>query len=126
MNFTTKIIIVFVAIVAVVLAVTYFNSGSNNKVNYDQFAQCLTSKGMKLYGAFWCPHCQDQKALFGSSISYITYVECSNSDKSENAVCQSAGIVGYPTWQLPDGSKHEGQLTLQELAVLSGCTLPQT
>ena len=32
---------------------------------YDNLAQCLTDKGAKFYGAFWCSHCQEQKAEFG-------------------------------------------------------------
>ena len=27
--------------------------------------QHLKQVGAKMYGAFWCPHCQEQKQLFG-------------------------------------------------------------
>ena len=30
-------------------------------------AEHLTNSGAKMYGAFWCPHCQQQKAIFGRS-----------------------------------------------------------
>ena len=35
---------------------------------YDGFAQCLKDKGATFYGAFWCPHCKAQKALFFKQI----------------------------------------------------------
>jgi hypothetical protein len=124
MNFTTKMILALVAVVATVLIAAYIIQHQAPK-NYDEFAQCLTSKGMKLYGAFWCSVCQKQKSLFGSSAVYINHAECSTPDgKSQTAECQAAGIESYPTWQLPDGSKRAGILTFQELAAFSGCKLP--
>jgi len=60
----------------------------------DAFAKCLTSKGLTMYGAVWCPHCKDQKALFGDSFKYVNYVECP--DNTE--LCLAKGIQGYPTW----------------------------
>lgn len=29
-----------------------------------------------MYGSVNCPHCQKQKAMFGDSFQYVTYVEC--------------------------------------------------
>src|ERR1700756_4791741 len=43
---------------------------------YDDFARCISAKGAKMYGAFWCPHCEEQKEQFGSSFQYVNYVEC--------------------------------------------------
>ena len=60
----------------------------------DTFAKCLTSKGLIMYGAEWCPHCKEEKALFGDSFKYVNYVECpQNTD-----LCLAKGIRGYPTW----------------------------
>ena len=42
---------------------------------YDVFAQCLKDTGAVFYGAFWCPHCQSQKKLFGSSVKLLPYDE---------------------------------------------------
>ena len=44
--------------------------------NLDTFAQCLTDKGVTMYGSVNCPHCLSQKAMFGESFQYVTYVEC--------------------------------------------------
>lgn len=73
---------------------------------YDDFAQCLTDKGVKFYGAFWCPHCQEQKKLFGKSVNKLPYVECSQPDgNGQLPICTEKEIKGYPTWILPTGER---------------------
>src|SRR3989442_14790285 len=42
----------------------------------DAFAQCLSAKQAKMYGAYWGPHFADQKEIFGRSFRYILYVGC--------------------------------------------------
>lgn len=93
---------------------------------YDEFTQCLSNKGAKFYGAFWCPHCQNQKALFGKSASLLPYIECSTPDaKGLLPICQEKKIEGYPTWIFADGSRLTGEIELQKLADKTSCTLPQ-
>ncbi|MGB8816098.1 MAG: hypothetical protein WCC74_02620 [Minisyncoccia bacterium] len=88
---------------------------------YDDFAKCLTGKGILMYGAIWCENCKIQKNLFGSSFQYIKYVECPDNAK----LCLEKGIEGYPTWIFADGKKIEGRDTLEDLAKVSGCELPK-
>lgn len=91
---------------------------------YDSFAQCLTSKGVKMYGAWWCPHCKTQKEWFGSSFSYVNYIECSTADgNAQLQVCKDAGIEGYPTWEFADGSRKGGEIELNQLSLDTGCPL---
>ena len=91
---------------------------------HDQLAQCITQKGAKMYGAYWCSHCNNQKRMFGNSFSKINYIECSLSDgKTQTEVCQQAGINSYPTWEFGDGSRLEGELSLEILAQKTGCSL---
>ncbi len=91
---------------------------------YDEFAQCLTENGATFYGAFWCPHCKDQKEMFGVSFQHVNYVECSTPDgQSQLPVCVNAGIQAYPTWAFNDGSRQTGALSLQVLAEKTGCNL---
>jgi len=91
----------------------------------DGFATCLADKGVIFYGAFWCPHCQAQKALFGRSVSKLPYHECSTPDgNSQNKECTDAGVESYPTWVFPDGSRASGEQTLETLAEKSQCILP--
>jgi len=95
--------------------------------NLDSFTQCLKDKGAIFYGAFWCPHCQRTKALFGSSAKLLPYVECSTPDgKSQLQECKDKEIKTYPTWIFTDGSILTGERTLQELAEKTACVLPQS
>ncbi len=92
---------------------------------YDSFAQCLGDKGAKFYGTFWCPYCNKQKAMFGSSAHRLPYVECSTADrKNQLPVCRDKNITGYPTWEFADGSRENGVVELKKLAEKTGCELP--
>ena len=92
----------------------------------DSFAYCIKDSGALFYGAFWCPHCQNQKALFSSSAKLLPYIECSTPDgKGQIAVCTEAGIEGYPTWKFPDGTIKTGEVSLEDLSELTNCPLPK-
>ena len=92
----------------------------------DNFAQCLSSHGAKMYGAFWCPHCEEQKADFGSSFSHINYVECGvkGNTRAQSQACKDAGIKHYPTWEFSGGAREEGNKTLEYLGDKTGCGAP--
>jgi uncharacterized membrane protein len=86
-----------------------------------EFAEYLTAQGVLNYGAFWCPHCYDQKLLFGKeAFEKITYIECDPAGKNpQTQVCVDAGIQSFPTWGI-DGELNPGVKTLRELAELTG------
>lgn len=88
-----------------------------------ELAKHLTNVGMKMYGAFWCAHCHDQKELFGrEAVDELTYIECDPKGKNPQvALCQAAKIPGYPTWEIK-GQLVSGTQSLEELAKLSGYT----
>lgn len=93
---------------------------------YDTLAQCLSEKGAKFYGAFWCPHCQEQKRFFGNSAKLLPYIECSLPDgKTQTQECIDKKIVQYPTWIFADGSTLVGERQPKELAEKTGCALPE-
>lgn len=117
--------VIAVLAVAAALAMNAQRSGKAGEPGrYDDFAKCLTEKGVKMYGAYWCPHCQSQEEMFGGSWKYVTYVECSLPNRgSQNAACSKAGIEGYPTWEFGDGERLEGEVPLQQLSERSGCSL---
>jgi thiol-disulfide isomerase/thioredoxin len=93
---------------------------------YDTLAQCLTERGAKFYGAFWCPHCQEQKRMFGNSEKLLPYVECSTPDqKNQTQICIDMKIEQYPTWIFADGSRLTGEKQPEELAEKAGCALPE-
>lgn len=97
--------------------------------NLDGFAQCIKDSGAKYYGAFWCPHCQKQAALFGSAKQYLPYIECSNPDKSQTQICIDEKIESYPTWILKDGTRlpveNDAGVSLKTLAEKTQCVLPR-
>lgn len=85
-----------------------------------ELARHLTAVGAKNYGAYTCPHCYEQKQLFGKeAFSEINYIECHPDGKNpQPQLCQKAGIEGYPTWEFK-GQLYPGVRTLDELADLT-------
>lgn len=81
----------------------------------------LDNTGAKYYGAFWCPNCQEQKRLFGSSAERLPYVECSPGGRGGAVAfeCVTAEVTSYPTWIIR-GRKLEGLRQPEELARLTG------
>jgi uncharacterized membrane protein len=93
-----------------------------------QLAQHLTAIDAKMFGAWWCPHCHDQKQLFGQQAAKtIPYVECAEDGVNPQVqLCRStAGVEGFPTWEI-NGEYLVGAQSLQALADASGYTGPQT
>ncbi|MDP2651199.1 MAG: hypothetical protein Q8O98_01260 [bacterium] len=119
-----KIIWIIVAILVVAGLVWLIRTpGKPGKL--DTFAQCINDSGTKYYGAFWCPNCKNQEALFGRSAGLLPRIECSTPDgKGQLQVCQDAQIDGYPTWQFPDGTRVSGTQTLEGLSEKTACQLP--
>jgi len=129
MNRSAKIFILIVGILILGTVATAIIRGGGSSTatsgKYDTFATCLKDKGTTFYGAFWCPHCQAEKKLFGSSVKLLPYVECSTPDGSgQTQVCIDKGIKGYPTWEFADGSRLNGEIPLEQLAEKTSCTLP--
>jgi uncharacterized membrane protein len=87
-------------------------------------AQHLAAQGVKFYGAYWCPHCADQKRMFGNAAALLPYIECdARSPAGRPQVCLEAGVRAFPTWDIK-GARYEGVLSLDELARLSGYAPP--
>lgn len=118
-------VVVLILVVAGVVTLSSFVSSSTSGPDLTAFAQCLASSGAKFYGAFWCPHCHAEKALFGSAVGALPYVECSTPDgNSQTQICINEGIKEYPTWIFADGTRQSGVLSLAQLAAKTGCKLP--
>jgi thiol-disulfide isomerase/thioredoxin len=117
--------LVVIVILGLIAARQFGGGASASRVTqYDSFAQCISDSGAMFYGAFWCPHCQEQKALFDKSVK-LPYVECSTPDgQSQNKVCSDLNITGYPTWTFSDGTRVERTMTREELAEQTSCALP--
>ena len=127
MDKNIKIFGIVIVVLVVGIAVAAFTRSSQAPAGpgkYDTLAQCLKDKGAIFYGAYWCPHCQAQKKLFGSSSKLLPYVECSTADaRGQTSFCIEKGIKSYPTWEFADGSRLNGQVPLEQLAEKTGCSL---
>ncbi len=95
-----------------------------------ELARHLKQVGAKLYVAYWCPHCYEQKELFGfPAFKELAAVECAPDGKnSQTALCQqiipesqkqTGQNFGFPTWEI-NGKYYPGVQSLQKLAELSG------
>ncbi|MBY0539331.1 hypothetical protein K2P56_02775 [Patescibacteria group bacterium] len=128
-NNTPAIIIGTVVLALVAGGVVIFGSsngapGSPGKL--DSFTQCIKDSGAIFYGAFWCPHCQAQKKMFGSSVKLLPYVECSTPDgNGQLEQCRAKDVTNYPTWDFPDGTRVTGEQQLAVLAEKTKCALPE-
>ena len=81
----------------------------------------LHDSGARFYGTYWCPVCQQQKALFEASADRLPYVECTPDGRSGvlNFACVANNVRDYPTWII-QGRRHTGVVPVDELARLSG------
>ena len=118
------LVFAFYYITKAITAYTGYNIAENIQTEEQKIslAKCLREKNVKMYGAYWCPHCNNQKKMFGNSFSYIRYVECDRSDKEGRKECLEKGIEGYPTWGI-DNNLYPGEKSFDELAELSGCEI---
>ncbi len=93
--------------------------------NLDGFAQCLADKKVTMYGSFLCPHCDDQKKLFGPSFRFVPYVECTvRGSRLLTSHCVAEQIRFSPTWIFADGDRRLGLQPLKVLSEKTGCKLP--
>ncbi len=83
----------------------------------------LTETGAKFYGAYWCPRCQEQKAVFKASAKRLPYVECSSGGRGSPLTppCVANDIRSYPTWIIDD-KRFTGLQTPRTLAGAAGFT----
>jgi hypothetical protein len=121
----TGLLVTLGAVVLVIGGLIYLSNRTEGAPGqYDKLAQCLTEKGVKFYGASWCPHCAEQKRMFGSSMKHVTYVECAlpGNQRGQTQACDEAKIESYPTWVFPDGSRLTGEQLPKTLGDKAGCS----
>ena len=96
-------------------SITTFSSKA--KIN---FAKYLSNQNIVMYSAYWCPHCHDQKQLFGNQAAKeLIIVECAKDGKNNQyKLCQEKGIDGFPSWEIND-EIYSGTRSLKELAQMT-------
>ena len=90
---------------------------SIEKIN---FAKFLNDNNIVMYSAYWCPHCNDQKQLFGKkAVEELIIVECAKDGKNNQyKLCQEKGIEGFPSWEI-NNQIYSGTMSLNELAKMT-------
>ena len=90
---------------------------SIEKIN---FAKFLNDNNIVMYSAYWCPHCNDQKQLFGKkAVEELIIVECAKDGKNNQyKLCQEKGIEGFPSWEI-NNQIYSGTMSLNELAEMT-------
>ena len=86
-----------------------------------RFAKFLRENNFVMYSAYWCPHCHDQKQLFGKeAVKELKIIECAKDGKeNEYELCQKKKIDGFPSWEI-NGEIISGTRDLNELAIKTG------
>lgn len=114
-----------VAVATVGLSFAIFRATTPASPYQEALARHLRDTGARFYGAYWCPACGKQKALFGNAAGELPYVECDPGGVGARPdLCAQAGVRVFPTWVIR-GSRYEGVTSPETLARLSGFTLPQ-
>jgi uncharacterized membrane protein len=114
---------------------TFFYVNTPSSDAETQLAEHLRAINAKMYGAYWCPHCCEQKRLFGATaMKELKYVECGEGGQNAQVdVCTEMAPViekatgekfGFPTWEIR-GQFYSGRKPLTELARLSDYKGPQ-
>ena len=86
-----------------------------------KFAKFLSDNNIKMFSAYWCPHCHDQKQLFGKkAVKELTIVECAKDGKdNQYELCREKEIQGFPSWEIK-GEIFSGVKDLNDLAIMTG------
>lgn len=112
-----KYLLMAAVIIAFGLIIYTFYSRANQPGQYDDFAKCLTEKGVKVYGNDACQYTTKQRNMFGSSQQYLNYMKCVGGIE-----CDIKKVRITPTWEI-NGTMLEGVQSFEKLAELSGCKL---
>lgn len=89
-------------------------------------AEALLAHDARMFGAYWCSHCYDQKETLGAeAFAKLPYVECAADGKNtKRDLCTEVGIKGYPTWQI-DGELYAGEKDLAALEEILETSKPK-
>jgi len=97
----------------------YFNLPQRD---LSEFAKCLRTNGVKMFGTNHCLYCNQQKRIFGNSFQYMRFIDC----EVEQDECTQWNIESYPTFIQVDTKGKElkresGLMSIEDLQEFSGC-----
>jgi uncharacterized membrane protein len=108
------------AALTVLLAIGVFAVSPAGATPYQvALARHLSSTRAVMYGAYWCPHCQEQKDMFSAAAGMLPYVECDPKGSGARPdLCAQASVKSFPTWVIGD-QRLVGTQSLDTLARVS-------
>jgi|TARA_Y100000034_G_scaffold46233_1_gene56876 uncharacterized membrane protein YvbJ len=107
-------LIVLIIIFSSFTVYSYMNKSSG----YDDFTNCLSDKGVVVYGNDFCQYTNQQLNFFGKSKENLNYIKCFD----DRELCDEKEIKITPTWEI-DGEMYEQVHDFERLSLLSGCEL---
>jgi hypothetical protein len=118
-----KNIRIYGLVVVIIVALVYLGFQVSSMMSsapglYDEFTNCLTEKGVVVYGNDWCTYTKQQMGPFGNSFPNLNYVRCDDNKQ----LCDQKGVSITPTWEI-GGKIYSGIQSFQTLGELSGCEL---
>ena len=127
-NIVYGVLVVLLLVIVIGLLWVADQQAAPKREAYADLAQCLSDESVVFYGAFWCPACAQQKAMFGGSVKKLPYTECSLPDRTQSELCTEAEIANYPVWEFVREDEEPyrcgGVVSPEILAHVSGCPLP--
>lgn len=95
--------------IAIIVLIFIFQNGNTD----EKTAKCIGQKAI-LYVSTTCPHCSNQKEMFGENLKYINLINCN----IEIEKCQN--IMYVPSWEI-NGQIYTGVQSIDKLKELTGC-----
>lgn len=95
-------------------------TGAQVNTTMEAFGQCLTAKGMVFFGVNGCSACAGQKTMLGTAWKYVNAMNCSGNVQA----CVNLGMRTAPSWGRGGVTVIPGATSLDYLAQVSGCELP--
>lgn len=104
---------------------TFFVGEEEPIITNPKFAQCITSAGWQFFGVAGCGWCGKQKTLFGDTLQFIEFFDCSLIRED----CVDLEIDAYPTWiQFDDHgeeiNRRKGFISVESWENLTECRRP--
>lgn len=94
-SYTLLVCIAAIVLIAAFVSCVLLNDDTD--VSMDDIANNITANGWILYSTTTCPHCVEQKDVFGDDIERIVVINCDVSEDAYNQ-CIANNITGVPAW----------------------------
>lgn len=96
-SYTLLVCIAAIVLIAAFVSCVLLNDDTDVIMSMDDIANDITANGWVLYSTTICPHCVEQKDVFGYDIEHIVVINCDVSEDAYNQ-CIANNITGVPAW----------------------------